>query len=56
MKPTTIFLLILSFAMTGCNENNNENNNDTNTTKNYIEIEEQYKSITVPMVKREDLE
>jgi len=52
MKPTIIFLLILSFAMTGCNESNN----DTNTTKNYIEIEKQYKSITVPMVKREDLE
>ncbi len=52
MKHTTIFLLILSFAMTGCNEDNN----DTNTTKNYVEIEEQYKSITVPMIKREDLE
>jgi len=59
MKHTTIFLLILSFAMmTGCNGDNNDNNmkNDTNKTNNYPEIEEQYKIITVPMIKREDLE
>jgi len=59
MKHTTIFLLILSFAMmTGCNGDNNDNNmkNDTNKTNDYLEIEEQYKIITVPMIKREDLE
>jgi len=59
MKHTTIFLLILSFAMmTGCNGDNNDNNmkNDTNKTNDYPEIEEQYKIITVPMIKREDLE
>lgn len=65
MKHTTIFLLILSFAMmTGCNGDNNDNNmkndtnktNDSNKTNDYPEIEEQYKIITVPMIKREDLE
>jgi len=59
MKHRTIFLLILSFAMmTGCNGDNNDNNmkNDTNKTNDYPEIEEQYKIITVPMIKREDLE
>lgn len=59
MKHTTIFLLILSFAMmTGCNGDNNDTNktNDSNKTNNYPEIEEQYKIITVPMIKREDLE